>query len=92
MQFSIPDNVIDGVASEIHRKTSTDYHISVVGTPGNIETPQVFEIMPFDQIDKGTRFYAIDGSLDGRGRPSPHECCFSPLVIIRRCESGISTG
>ena len=61
--FNIPDNVIDGVASEIHRKTTTDYHIPVVGVPENLETPQVFEIMPFDQIDsQGHRFYAIDGS------------------------------
>lgn len=61
--FNIPDNVIDGVASEIHRKTTTDYHIPVVGAPENLETPQVFEIMPFDQIDsQGHRFYAIDGS------------------------------
>jgi len=61
--FNIPESVIDGVASEIHRKTNTDYHIPVVGTAGNLETPQVFEIMPFGQIDsQPTRFYAIDGS------------------------------
>jgi hypothetical protein len=61
--FNIPDNVIDGVASEIHNRTTRDYHIPIVGAPDNLETPQVFEIMPFDLIDsQSTRFYAIDGS------------------------------
>lgn len=30
--FNIPDNVIDGVASEIHNRTTKDYHIPIVGT------------------------------------------------------------
>jgi hypothetical protein len=61
--FDIPDDVINGVAAEIHAKTNKDYHIPVVGLSGNLETPQVFEIMPFEDIDRrSTRFYAIDGS------------------------------
>ena len=59
----IPEDVINGVAAEIHAKTNKDYHIPVVGLSGNLETPQVFEIMPFEDIDRrSTRFYAIDGS------------------------------
>jgi len=61
--FKIPEDIIDSVAAQIHAKTNKDYHIPVVGVPENLETPQVFEIMPFDQIDIGkSRFYAIDGS------------------------------
>jgi hypothetical protein len=61
--FNIPDDVIEGVATQIHSKTNKDYKIPVVGVPDNIETPQIFEIMPFDEIDKPTaKFYAIDGS------------------------------
>jgi 6,7-dimethyl-8-ribityllumazine synthase len=61
--FNIPDNVIKAVAAQIHAKTNRDYHIPVVGVPGNLETPQIFEILPFEQIDsRNARFYAIDGS------------------------------
>lgn len=63
--FNIPEEVINGVASQIHAKTNRDYKIPVVGVPDNLETPQVFEIMAFDQIDtRNTRFYAIDGSVN----------------------------
>ncbi len=57
--FNIPEDVINGVAAEIHSKTTTDYKIPVIGVPENLETPQVFEIMPFDQIDAAS-------VLDGR--------------------------
>lgn len=61
--FNIPDNVITGVAAEIHSKTNKDYKISVVGVPENLETPQVFEIKQFDKIDaQSFRIYAIDGT------------------------------
>jgi hypothetical protein len=61
--FKVDDDVVNAVASEIYTKTNKDYKIPVVGVPENIETPQVFEIMPFDEIDKrSARFYAIDGS------------------------------
>src|SRR3989442_12859875 len=63
--FNIPEDVINNVAAEIHSKTNKDYKIPVVGGSDNLETPQVFEIMPFDQIDTPhTRFYAIDGSCN----------------------------
>jgi len=63
--FNIPEEVISGVALQIHAKTNKDYKIPVVGVPDNLETPQVFEIMAFDQIDtRNTRFYAIDGSVN----------------------------
>ena len=44
--FNIPDDVIAGVAVEIHTRTNRDYQIPVVGVAGNMETPQIFEIMP----------------------------------------------
>ena len=75
--FNIPDNVIDGVAAQIHVRTNRDYHIPVVGIPGNLETPQVFEIMPFDQIDtQNARFYAIDGSRNSHTFYNGISLCF----------------
>jgi hypothetical protein len=75
--FNIPDSVIDEVAAEIHLKTNKDYKIPVVGTADNLETPQVFEIMPFDQIDKPTaRFYAIDGSRNAQTFYNGISLCF----------------
>ncbi len=75
--FNIPDNVIDGVASEIRNRTTRDYHIPVVGTRENLETPQVFEIMPFDLIDsQNIRFYAIDGSRIAHGFYNGISLCF----------------
>src|SRR5882762_9424945 len=61
--FEIPEEAIEKVAEEIRRRTSKDYKISVLGTPDNVETPQIFEILPFDQIDAlPNRFFAVDGS------------------------------
>lgn len=75
--FNIPDDVINGVAAEIHSKTHKDYKIPVVGVPGNLETPQVFEIMPFDQIDTpSARFYAIDGSCNSHTFYNGVSICF----------------
>ena len=78
MQFlNIPDNVINGVAAQIHAKTNKDYHMPVVGVPENIETPQVFEIMPFDQIDcQEARYYAIDGSCNSHSFYNGISLCF----------------
>lgn len=59
----IPQNAIDSVAERIQERTSKNYNIPIVGQASNLETPQVFEILPFTDIDKGQcRFYAIDGS------------------------------
>ena len=75
--FNIPDDVIKGVAAEIHAKTNKDYRIPVVGTTENLETPQVFEIMPFEQIDsRKTRFYAVDGSLNSHTFYNGVSLCF----------------
>jgi len=61
--YNIPEDVIKGVAEHIHSRTTRDYKIPTVGTPTNLETPQIFEIMPFGQIDaEPGRFYAMDGS------------------------------
>jgi hypothetical protein len=75
--FSIPDNVIEGVASAIRAKTTKDYRIPVVGVADNLETPQVFEIMSFDQIDTpSARFYAIDGSRNSQTLYNGISLCF----------------
>jgi hypothetical protein len=75
--FEIPDGIIDGVAAQIHTKTTKDYKIPVVGTLDNLETPQIFEIMPFDQIDQqGCRFYAVDGSRNSHTFYNGVSLCF----------------
>jgi hypothetical protein len=75
--FSIPDDIINSVASSIHAKTNKDYKIPVIGLAENLETPQVFEIMIFDQIDNiATRFYAIDGSRNSHTFYNGISLCF----------------
>jgi hypothetical protein len=75
--FSIPEEVIKNVAAQIHYKTNKDYHIPVVGTPDNQETPQIFEIMEFDQIDnQDSRYYAIDGSTNHHSFYNGVTLCF----------------
>ena len=49
--FEIPEQAIEKVAEEIRRRTSRDHKIPVLGTADNVETPQIFEILPFDQND-----------------------------------------
>ncbi len=59
----IPDNAIEIVAQYINSRNNKNYSIPVVGNPDNVETPQIFEIIPFDEIDDSNRrFYAVDGS------------------------------
>ncbi len=61
----IPDSAIETVARHINTRSNKNYGINPVGQPDNIETPQIFEIVPFDQIDNtNNRFYAIDGSYN----------------------------
>lgn len=61
----IPDGAIEQVAKHINERNNKSYHIPVIGNTDNLETPQVFEILSFDEIDKSTKhFYAIDGSYN----------------------------
>lgn len=61
----IPDSAIELVAKHINARSNKNYGIPVIGNDDNIETPQIFEITPFDQIDNSeARFYAIDGSYN----------------------------
>jgi hypothetical protein len=61
----IPDSAIETVAQHINSRSNKNYGIDPIGNEANIETPQVFEILPFDEIDKtDRRFYAIDGSYN----------------------------
>lgn len=63
MEDRIPQSAIDAIAKHINERSNKQYNIPVVGTVTNHETPQIFEIIPFDVIDKtDTKFYAIDGS------------------------------
>ena len=66
-QEIIPDNAVDLVAHHINERSNKNYSIPVIGNPNNPETPQIFEIIPFDEIDRtDTRFYAIDGSYNSQ--------------------------
>ena len=61
----IPDSAIEAVAQQINARSTKNHGINVVGNADNIETPQIFEILPFAEIDKTERrFYAIDGSYN----------------------------
>ncbi|MGA3286736.1 MAG: DNA double-strand break repair nuclease NurA [Bacteroidota bacterium] len=61
----IPDSAIETVAQHINSRSNKNYGINPIGNEGNIETPQIFEILPFDEIDStDRRFYAIDGSYN----------------------------
>ena len=61
----ISDRAIEQVAKHINTRSNKNYNIPVIGHEENIETPQVFEIIPFDKIDDSDRrFYAIDGSYN----------------------------
>ena len=63
MDFKIPQEAIDTIAKHINERTNKSYSIPVVGTDANIETPQIFEIIPFDEIDTADiRAFAVDGS------------------------------
>ena len=66
-QKTISDNVVDLVAHHINERSNINYSIPVIGNSNNPETPQIFEIIPFDKIDKtDSSFYAIDGSYNSQ--------------------------
>jgi NurA-like 5'-3' nuclease len=66
-QKTIPDNAVELVALYINERSNKNYSIPVIGNSNNPETPQIFEIIPFDEIDKTDRsFYAIDGSYNSQ--------------------------
>lgn len=63
MEDLIPQDAIDSVAQHINQRNNKQYNIPTVGNNSNPETPQIFEIIPFDQIDEiDSKFYAVDGS------------------------------
>ncbi len=66
-QETIPDNAINLVAHHINERSNKNYSIPVIGNPNNPETPQIFEIIPFNKIDETDRnFFAIDGSYNSQ--------------------------
>lgn len=59
----ISQEAIDVIAQHINHRNNRQYNISPITIPSNPETPQYFEIVPFDAIDNiDLRVYAIDGS------------------------------
>jgi len=63
MDFKIPQEAVDSIAKHINDRNNKSYGIPVVGNANNIETPQIFEIIPFDEIDNtDLRIFAVDGS------------------------------
>lgn len=61
----IPDSAIEIVAEHINNRNNKNYGIPIIGNPENIETPQIYEIVPFEKIDNSEhRFYAVDGSYN----------------------------
>jgi hypothetical protein len=67
MRKEVPDSAIDLVAKYINDRNNKPYPIPVIGNPANLETPQIFEIIPFEEIDDSERkFYAIDGSYNSQ--------------------------
>ena len=62
---NIPEETIAAITRHINNSNTKNYGIPIIGESENIETPQIFEIVPFEQIDKAeSRFYAIDGSYN----------------------------
>ncbi len=65
MEDLIPQEAINSVAQHINQRNNKQYNIPTVGDDSNPETPQIFEIIPFDQIDEtDSKFYAVDGSYN----------------------------
>jgi len=66
-QKEIPDGAIEIVARHINERNNRPSKIPIITIDGESETPQYFEIIPFDQIDNSTaRFFAIDGSYNSQ--------------------------
>lgn len=67
MSKYISEDTIDIVAKHINERNNKTYSISVIENKTNPETPQYFEIIPFDEIDNSDcKFYAIDGSYNSQ--------------------------
>lgn len=62
---NIPEETIKTVTDHINCSNNKNYSIPIIGNPENVETPQVFEIIPFNEIDNSElNFFAIDGSYN----------------------------
>lgn len=62
---NIPEETIKTVTDHINCSNNKNYSIPIIGNPENVETPQVFEIIPFNEIDNSeSNFFAIDGSYN----------------------------
>jgi len=63
IQMVISETAISLVAKHINERNNKSYAIPIIGSPENTETPQIFEIIPFDEIDKAPRILGNQGSL-----------------------------
>jgi len=62
---NIPEETIKAVTDHINSSNNKNYNIPIIGNPDNVETPQVFEIIPFNEIDSSeSNFFAFDGSYN----------------------------
>ena len=63
----IPDETINIVAQHINERNNRPSKIPIITIDGETETPNYFEIIPFDQIDNSkSQFFAIDGSYNSQ--------------------------
>ena len=63
----IPEETINKVAHIINQKNNKTYSIPIVGIFENSETPHVFEIVSFLEIDSSnSNYYAVDGSYNSQ--------------------------
>lgn len=59
----VSQSAIDAVAEHLNQRNNKPYNISIISILDNTQSPQYFEIIPFEQLDNADwRVYAIDGS------------------------------
>jgi hypothetical protein len=63
----ILDSTIDIISQYINETSNKPSRIPIITVDGDINTPQYFEIIPFNEIDNSDRkFFAIDGSYNSQ--------------------------
>lgn len=63
----ISENIIDKIAQHINERANRPSTFPIITISGQTETPQYYEIIPFNEIDNSeTTFYAIDGSYNSQ--------------------------
>jgi len=66
-QSEITDEVVKIIAKEIDSRNNRPAKLSIVSVDDASESPHYFEIIPFDEIDKGKNIvFAVDGSYSSQ--------------------------